>query len=71
MDDKSKGTKKTIADELLEDNFFKPPIDDIIEEAPPEKAGLKKDVKGSKEEIEKDGSLLFDDFLKSPKKLVK
>ncbi len=66
MDDKSKGTKKTIADELLEDNFFKPPIDDIIEEAPPEKTGLKKDVKGSKEEIEKDGSLLFDDFLKSP-----
>ena len=66
MDDKSKGTKKTIADELLEDNFFKPPIDDIIEEAPPEKTGLKKDAKGSKEEIEKDGSLLFDDFLKSP-----
>ncbi len=66
MDDKSKGTKKTIADELLEDNFFKPPIDDIIEEAPPEKTGLKKDAKGSKEETEKDGSLLFDDFLKSP-----
>ena len=66
MDDKSKGTKKTIADELLEDNFFKPPIDDIIEEAPPEKTGLKKEAKGSKEEIEKDGSLLFDDFLKSP-----
>ena len=66
MDEKSKGTKKTIADELLEDNFFKPPIDDIIEEAPPEKTGLKKDAKGSKEETEKDGSLLFDDFLKSP-----
>ena len=66
MDDKTKGTKKTIADELLEDNFFKPPIDDIIEEAPQEKAGIKKDEKVSKEEIEKDGSLLFDDFLKSP-----
>ena len=66
MDDKSKGTKKTIADELLEDNFFKPPIDDVIEEAPPEKTGPKKVEKRSKEETEKDGSLLFDDFLKSP-----
>ena len=66
MDDKSKGTKKTIADELLEDNFFKPPIDDVIEETSPAKktAGMETVQPGSSRGPEE--SLLFDDFLKSP-----
>lgn len=64
MDRKDKETKKTIADELLEDNFFKPPIDDVIEEAPPEKQGGT-GIEGKAAE-ENESSLLFDEFLKSP-----
>jgi cell division protein FtsN len=66
MDEKRKGTKKTIADELLEDNFFKPPIDDIIDEASPEKNDIKEKGQEPQKGTEKDGGLLFDDFLKSP-----
>ncbi len=66
MDEKNKGTKKTIADELLEDNFFKPPIEDIIEETPQDKNETKGDESGSQKEIKDKGSFLFDDFLKSP-----
>ncbi len=64
MDDrKDKGTKKTIADELFEDNFFKPPIDEVIGKAEPEKPGAAAKTKGPEE---KEESLLFDEFLKSP-----
>ncbi len=63
MEEKRKETKKTIADELLEDNFFKPPIEDIIEETKPEKPQSGKTVE---DHAAKEESLLFDDFLKSP-----
>jgi hypothetical protein len=66
MDEKNKGTKKTIADELLEDNFFKPPIEDIIEETHQNKNEIKEDAKESQKAREDKGDLLFEDFLKSP-----
>ncbi len=66
MDDKSKGTKKTIADELLEDNFFKPPIDDVIEEASPDKGTAEEETHQPGKPGAQEESLLFDDFLKSP-----
>ncbi|MCL4558646.1 MAG: SPOR domain-containing protein [Deltaproteobacteria bacterium] len=62
-DKKGKDTKKTIADELFEDNFFKPPIDEVIEKAGPDKPEAAEKPKGPEE---KESSLLFDEFLKSP-----
>ncbi len=64
MDKKDKETKKTIADELLEDNFFKPPMDDVIDDEVPEKHGVSD--AGEEGPEKSDSSLLFDEFLKSP-----
>ncbi|MGB9735478.1 MAG: SPOR domain-containing protein [bacterium] len=65
MPEKDKTPKKTLTDELLEDNFFKPPIEDVLEESSVE------EVKTPSKEAEKDegekSDLLFEeDFLKSP-----
>jgi len=63
MTEKGKETKKTLTDELLEDNFFKPPIEEVIEETAPEQKPVSEAPKESEEEK---SELLFDDFLKSP-----
>jgi len=63
MDEKKKKTKKTITDEILEDNFFKPPIEDIIDEEIEEKTKVNET---EQEPVEQSENLLFDEFLKSP-----
>ncbi|MCL4478173.1 MAG: hypothetical protein M1381_03605 [Deltaproteobacteria bacterium] len=63
MDEKHKKTaKKTIADELLEDDFFKPPLEEVVEE--PVQENKEKQTKAEEE------SLLFDEFLKSPEEAM-